>query len=101
MKAAWYVTDAAVRDWLRVFRQPDSDEAYDQAEEAILDLIPAASLKATDSLGRQMWRTGRPQQVRFVVDTRKLMRQDGRDLPRLIWLGRGKPPGWAWDPGAE
>jgi len=97
----WYITQAAVEHWMRLRRYPDTDASFERAEDELMNLSEVARLKASDTDGRQLWRTGKPYTARLVVDTRKLMREDGRDLPRLIWVGQGRPPAWCWNGGAS
>lgn len=96
MKGPWYITLAAVEHWMRVRRYPDDDAHFERAEDELFGLIQGAKLRQTDAEGRQLWRIGRPHKARMIVDTRKLERVDGRDLPRLIWVGQGHPPHWCW-----
>lgn len=92
----WYITQHALERYMHLRRyDDDADEDFERAERELLELMPTARYRATDSLGRQLWRSGRPLQLRWVVSVAK--RREG-ELPQVVWVGQARPPEKWWAP---
>ena len=91
--ARWYITAHAVERYMHVRRFPEPDFA--RAERELLALAPSAKLRQTDTQGRELYRSGMPLQLRWVVS--HAQRVEG-PLPQVVWVGQGKPPGRHWTP---
>lgn len=84
----WYVTLAACEAYQRLRGWPDNDEHFERAERELIELSAHASHRETRG-HLQLWRSGRPLQLRWLVST--MPRPEGK-LPQVVWVGRGKPP---------
>lgn len=94
-RGRWYITRAAVEAYLRLRRWADDDKHFDLAEDELIDLAATAQHRETDARGRQLWRSGRPLQLRWVVSP--AARVEG-SLPQVVWIGQGRPPSVCWEP---
>ena len=59
---------------------------FERAESELIALMPSATYRQTDSFGRQLWRSGRPLQLRWVLGF------ENPGKPQVIWVGQGRPP---------
>lgn len=77
------VTERAITHYRRVRAAHCRSNA--QAEAELAELLAGAAYKRTHANGRQLWRTGRPLQLRLVVEGM-----------RVLWVGQGRPPDALW-----
>lgn len=93
MTGAWYITPHAVGCYMRIRRY--AEDARERALRELTDLAPSAHYADSDSQGRQIWRTGRPLRLRWLVSFAS--RSEG-EAPQVIWVGQGRPPEKMWAP---
>ena len=85
----WDIAESACEALVRTLRRRDTPDERMLARERLSTLMPECQLRKLDSLGRELWRSGRPLQLRWVVDPR-------RTKPVVIWVGQGAPAAWCW-----
>jgi hypothetical protein len=79
----WTFTTDAIRHYRRVRREMCTSDANAEAE--LGALAPSAVYRQSHDNGRQLWRSGRPLQLRWVVEGL-----------RVLWVGQGRPPQHLW-----
>jgi hypothetical protein len=90
MTDQWDIAESAVDALVRTLRRRGTPDERMLARERLSQLMPECQHKKVDAVGRELWRSGRPLQLRWVVDPR-------RTKPVVIWVGQGAPAGWAWE----
>lgn len=95
--APWYVTEHAVNCYVFARHWPDDDQHWERAEAELLDMCSAATFRARDRLGRELWRSPRRsgRGLRWVIDPRA---HPGGPLPAVVWVGYAAPPVRYFDP---
>jgi hypothetical protein len=97
VKGRWYITEHAVNGYVFARRWPKDDEHWQLAESELIRISEDASYRRTDRHGRELWRS--PSRtgggLRWVIDPRP---HPGGPLPRVAWVGFGKPPDHFFEP---
>lgn len=97
----WHNTHNAIAGLhhVRTRRRLERDEnetVFHELDGALQDIAERAHYVGTDRAGREQWRASkRDHGLRMVVDPRG---SNGRQLPKLVWVGQGKPPESVWTP---
>lgn len=90
MKARWYLSAKAVREYLKLVGRVDDDGGpeWARAERELAKLCAGAHLLERPSRsGHQQWRTGRPLRLTLIVSTEK--REEG-PLDQLVGIVGGR-----------
>ena len=89
MRDQWDIAESACEALIRVLRRRDTPDERMLARERLSVLMPDCQLGKVDAIGRELWRSGEPLRLRWVIDPR-------RTKPVVIWVGQGAPAEWAW-----
>lgn len=98
----WHATHTALTEyafktrWVRSVGEAEHNAALlARARSEIEKIASAATFRARDRYGRELWRSSkRTGAWRMVIDAR----QPAGRLPDVIWIGQGAPPARVWAP---
>lgn len=100
-KPPWHNTHNAisglryVRSRARLGKDQNENEFHGLDAE-LQRIADGAHYSSTDRAGREQWRAHkRDGGLRLIVDARAA---SGGQLPKLVWVGQGKPPESVWTP---
>jgi hypothetical protein len=88
----WDIAESACAALIGTLHRRDTPDERRLARERLSVLMPTAERRQIDSIGRELWRSGRPLKLRWVVDPRVA----ALSRPRVIWVGMGAPAEWCW-----
>lgn len=100
-KPPWHNTHNAISGlrYVRSRQRLDKDaneNEFHALDGALQDIATRAHYLSTDRAGREQWRASKIDHgLRMIVDPRGAT---GKQLPKLVWVGQGKPPESVWTP---
>ena len=86
--APWALTPDAICAYAAARRWDDSTHSYERAERELIEIMPHATFRANDALGRELYRSPRRHgSLRWIIAR-----------GRVVWVGMSAPPRHVWAP---
>lgn len=80
----WYITRAAVEDYMRLCEWPDEDKYFDKAEDALIGLSQKTALVRSQENGFDLYRGPVPNRLRLLVNPTPHANGDKPQLVKVL-----------------